>query len=109
MLPHVLVLTATPIPRTLQLAFYGDLDVSTLRSRPAGRGRLVTRVTGEEQFPQVIEFMAKELARGPAGLRRRAAIEEGGRAEVRAAEREFERLRAHPRCAAARSGCCTGA
>jgi ATP-dependent DNA helicase RecG len=50
LLPHVLVLSATPIPRTLQLAWFGDLELSIMRQRPAGRGRLVTRVTGEEKF-----------------------------------------------------------
>ncbi|MGH3055501.1 MAG: DEAD/DEAH box helicase, partial [Gaiellaceae bacterium] len=62
--PDLLVLTATPIPRTLALAYYGDLEISRLRSRPAGRGRRVTRVTGEEKFPQVIEFLARELKDG---------------------------------------------
>ena len=95
-LPHVLVLTATPIPRTLQLAWFGDLDVSVIRSRPAGRGRLVTRVTGEEKFPQVVDFMAKELAAGRQAFVVVPAIEEGGKLEVRAAESEVERLRSHP-------------
>jgi ATP-dependent DNA helicase RecG len=95
-LPHVLVLTATPIPRTLQLAWFGDLDVSVIRARPVGRGRLVTRVTGEEKFPQVIEFMARELAAGRQAFVVVPAIEEGGRLEVRAAESEVERLRAQP-------------
>jgi ATP-dependent DNA helicase RecG len=63
-LPDVLVLTATPIPRTLTLAYYGDLDVSRLRRRPADRGRLVTRITGEEKLDRVVEFMARELAAG---------------------------------------------
>ena len=95
-LPHVLVLTATPIPRTLQLAWFGDLDVSVIRSRPLGRGRLVTRVTGEEKFPQVIDFMVTELAAGRQAFVVVPAIEEGGKLEVRAAEGEVERLRAHP-------------
>src|SRR5258705_6926725 len=63
-IPDVLVLTATPIPRTLMLAWYGDLEISTLHARPAGRGRLVTRVAGEEQFPQVAEFWARQLSAG---------------------------------------------
>ncbi len=95
-LPHVLVLTATPIPRTLQLAWFGDLDVSVIRARPVGRGRLVTRVTGEEKFPQVIDFMAQELAAGRQAFVVVPAIEEGGRLEVRAAESEVQRLRSHP-------------
>jgi len=96
-IPDLLVLTATPIPRTLALAFYGDLDMSRLHERPAGRGRLVTRVTGEEKFPQVIDFMADELAAGHQAYVVLPAIEEGGRPDVRAAEAEFRRLRAQPR------------
>ena len=95
-LPHMLVLTATPIPRTLQLACFGDLDLSVLRERPAGRGRLVTRVTGEEKFPQVVEFMAKELAQGRQAFVVVPAIEDGGRGDLRAAQTEVERLRGQP-------------
>jgi ATP-dependent DNA helicase RecG len=95
-IPDVLVLTATPIPRTLVLACYGDLQVSTLRSRPAGRGRLVTRVTGEDMFPQVVEFMARELEAGRQAFVVVPLIEEAGRADWRAAEAEHERLSGHP-------------
>jgi ATP-dependent DNA helicase RecG len=103
-IPDVLVLSATPIPRTLALAIYGDLDMSTLRERPAGRGRVVTRIAGEEKFPQVIEFMAKELASGRQAFVVVPWIEDGGRAEHRAAEAELERLRSHPLLAPYRLG-----
>jgi len=103
-LPHVLVLTATPIPRTLQLASFGDLDVSVLRTRPAGRGRLITRVTDEGKFPQVVEFMARELEAGRQAFVVVPAIEESARAEVKAAETEVERLRAQPLLAKFRIG-----
>jgi ATP-dependent DNA helicase RecG len=95
-LPHVLVLTATPIPRTLQLACFGDLDLSLLRGRPAGRGRLVTRVTNEGKFPQVIEFMSRELAAGRQAYVVVPAIEDGAKVDVKAAESEVVRLRAQP-------------
>jgi len=95
-LPHVLVLTATPIPRTLQLACFGDLDLSLLRGRPAGRGRLVTRVTNEGKFPQVIEFMSRELAAGRQAYVVVPAIEDGTKVDVKAAESEVVRLRAQP-------------
>jgi len=95
-IPDLLVLTATPIPRTLALAYYGDLDVSRLGARPAGRGRLITRVTGEEKFPQVVEFMARELAAGRQAYVVVPVIEEDARRPQRAAEAEFERLRGHP-------------
>ena len=95
-LPHVLVLSATPIPRTLQLAWFGDLELSVMRERPPGRGRLVTRVTGEEKFPQVVEFMARELGAGRQAFVVVPAIEEGARADVRAVETEVDRLRGQP-------------
>ncbi len=95
-IPDVLVLSATPIPRTLALAFYGDLETSTLRSLPAGRGRLVTRVTGEEKLPQVLEFIAKELTAGRQAFVVVPLIEDGGRNEFKAAEIESQRLSEHP-------------
>ena len=104
MLPHVLVLTATPIPRTLQLACFGDLDLSVIRERPAGRGRLVTRVTGEEKFPQILEFMARELSAGRQAFVVVPAIEAGGRPDLRAAQTELERLKVQPPLAPYRLG-----
>jgi len=95
-IPDVLVLTATPIPRTLTLAFYGDLDVSRITTRPAGRGRLVTRVAGEEKLPQVLEFMAKELAAGRQAFVVLPVIEEAASGTQRAAEAEHRRLASHP-------------
>ena len=103
-LPDVLVLTATPIPRTLALAHFGDLEVSTLRARPAGRGRLVTRLAPEEKFPQVLEFMARELAAGRQAFIVVPAIEEGGRDGAKAAEAEYRRLAQHPLLAPFRLG-----
>jgi ATP-dependent DNA helicase RecG len=78
------------------LAFYGDLEVSRLAHRPSGRGRLVTRVTGEDHFPQVLDFMARELAAGRQAFVVLPLIEEGERLEARAAEAEFKRLSGHP-------------
>ncbi len=103
-LPDVLVLTATPIPRTLQLAAYGDLDVSVLAVRPAGRGRLVTRIASEAKFPQVVEFMAKELAAGRQGYVVLPMIEAGERGGARAAEAEYRRIASHPLLARFRLG-----
>ncbi len=62
--PHYLVMTATPIPRTLSLALFGDLEVSTIHGLPPGRQPIVTRVVSPEQAPQVYEYVASRLARG---------------------------------------------
>jgi ATP-dependent DNA helicase RecG len=78
------------------LAFYGDLDVSRLRARPSGRGRLVTRVAGEEKLPQVLEFMARELKAGRQAFVVLPLIEEAGSSSHRAAEAEFRRLASFP-------------
>ncbi|MFI5371720.1 MAG: ATP-dependent DNA helicase RecG, partial [Candidatus Eisenbacteria bacterium] len=103
-IPDVLVLSATPIPRTLALAAYGDLEMSTLRSRPRGRGRLVTRVAGEEKHPQVLEFMAREVAAGRQAFVVVPLIEDAGRADFKAAEAEAARLAAHPALSGVRVG-----
>lgn len=62
--PHYLVMTATPIPRTLSLTIFGDLDVSTIDKLPPGRTPIVTRVVGEEKSDDVYRFMAQRIAEG---------------------------------------------
>jgi ATP-dependent DNA helicase RecG len=62
--PHLLVMTATPIPRTLGLTLYGDLDSSVLDELPPGRGRVRTFVRTREQLPKVYEFMRGKLTEG---------------------------------------------
>ncbi|HUK62501.1 MAG TPA: helicase-related protein, partial [Dongiaceae bacterium] len=103
-IPDVLVLSATPIPRTLALAVHGDLETSTLRARPSGRGRLVTRVTREEKFPQVLEFVSREIASGHQIYVVVPLIEEAGRSDFKAAAAEAMRLAQHPLLHSARVG-----
>ena len=62
--PHVLVMTATPIPRTLTLTLFGDLDVSTIRSRPPGRRAVATRHVPGERREEVYELAKTKLAAG---------------------------------------------
>ena len=62
--PDVLAMTATPIPRTLALTLYGDLDVSVIDEMPPGRRPIVTRRTTEEQAAEVWEFLRKQVAQG---------------------------------------------
>jgi ATP-dependent DNA helicase RecG len=62
--PDVLAMTATPIPRTLALTLYGDLDVSVIDEMPPGRTPIVTRRTTEERAAEVWEFVRKQVAQG---------------------------------------------
>ena len=62
--PHLLVMTATPIPRTLGLTLYGDLDVSVIDELPPGRGRVKTLVRTPDTLPKVWEFIRRKLTEG---------------------------------------------
>ena len=62
--PHVLVMTATPIPRTLAMTFYGDLDLSVIDEMPPGRKPIQTMLIGQNRLPAMYRFMREEIARG---------------------------------------------
>jgi len=89
--PHVLVLTATPIPRTLSLTLYGDLEVSVLDELPPGRTPIETRTTTEQHLPGVWEFLRREVTAGHQGYVVYPVIEES-KLELKAAMEEYERL-----------------
>jgi ATP-dependent DNA helicase RecG len=83
--PDVLLLTATPIPRSLALTLYGDLDVSTLRERPPGRGIVRTAVRHSNQRERILEFIRSECLKGRQAYVVLPVIEESERADLRAA------------------------
>lgn len=89
--PHVLVLTATPIPRTLSLTLYGDLEVSVLDELPPGRTPIETRTTSEKHLPGVWEFLRREVKAAHQGYIVYPIIEES-KLELKAAIEEFEHL-----------------
>jgi ATP-dependent DNA helicase RecG len=89
--PHVLVMTATPIPRTLALTLYGDLDLSVIDEMPPGRTPIETRWTSDAQLPGVWEFLRREIATGRQGYVLYPVIEES-KQELKAATAEYERL-----------------
>ena len=66
--PHLLVMTATPIPRTLTLTQYGEMDVSRIDEMPPGRTPVETRVISEEKLPDVINGLGRHISGGGAGL-----------------------------------------
>ena len=91
--PDVLIMTATPIPRTLALTYYGDLDVSVIDELPAGRQPITTRIARTAAARRkAYELVRAEVASGRQAFVVTAAIDEDNRLEVRAAEREAERL-----------------
>ena len=91
--PDVLVMSATPIPRSLAMALHGDLDISTIDELPAGRRPVVTRLAGPGKRAEVFREVARRLDRGEQAYVVYPVIEESEKAELRAAETEYERLR----------------
>jgi ATP-dependent DNA helicase RecG len=91
--PHVLVMTATPIPRSLAWAIYGELDVSVLDEKPPGRARVVTRVRTESDRARIYRFAAERVAAGERVYVVVPSIEEG-EADVAATRETAERVEA---------------
>ena len=91
--PDVLVMTATPIPRTLTMTLFGDLDVSTLDELPANRGRIITAARDASKLPDVIAFMKDHLAKGRQAYVVYPLIDESAKLEAKAAAAEFEKWR----------------
>ncbi len=87
--PHLLVMTATPIPRTLGLTLYGDLDVSVIDNAPAGRGRIRTFIRRGDKLPQVWTFLRQQLALGRQGYVVYPRVEEAGENGIKAVAKEF--------------------
>jgi len=90
--PDVLVMTATPIPRTLALTLYGDLDVSVIDEMPANRKPIKTAIRMEHQKEKVFQFVRAEVARGRQAYIVFPLIEESEKIDLKAATAEFEHL-----------------
>jgi ATP-dependent DNA helicase RecG len=90
--PDVLVMTATPIPRTLALTVYGDLDLSVLDELPPGRTPIVTRRVADERSPEVWEFVRKQVAAGHQIYVVYPVIEESEEGELKAAIKMYREL-----------------
>ncbi|MBK8079829.1 MAG: ATP-dependent DNA helicase RecG [Saprospiraceae bacterium] len=90
--PHVLVMTATPIPRTLAMTLYGDLDVSVIDELPPGRKDIKTLHQYESSRPRVIEFMHKEIEKGRQIYIVYPLIEESEKLDLKNLEEGYERL-----------------
>jgi ATP-dependent DNA helicase RecG len=90
--PDVLVMTATPIPRTLALTLYGDLDVSIIDEMPPGRTPIVTRCVSDERSPEVWDFVRKQAAAGHQTYVVYPVIEENEETELKAAMKMYKEL-----------------
>jgi ATP-dependent DNA helicase RecG len=90
--PDVLVMTATPIPRTLALTLYGDLDVSMIDEMPPGRTPIVTRRVSDDRSPEVWEFVRKQAAAGHQTYVVYPVIEENEENEIKAAAKMYKEL-----------------
>jgi len=90
--PDVLVMTATPIPRTLALTIYGDLDVSTIDELPPGRKPIVTKQVPESSVENIYSFIAQEIRAGHQAYVVYPVVGETETLAVKAAEKMFEHL-----------------
>ena len=89
--PDVLVMTATPIPRTITQTLYGDLETSFLREKPAGRGLIQTAVRPTEKLPDVVDFLRKQIEKGRQAYIVYPLVEESDKLSAKSAMAEFEK------------------
>ncbi len=93
--PDVLVMTATPIPRTLALTLYGDLDLSVLDELPPGRTPVVTRCVSDDRASEVWDFLRKQIGKGHQAYVVYPVISENEETEVKAAVKMYRELSGH--------------
>ena len=89
--PDILVMTATPIPRTLTMTVFGDLDVSTLDEMPQGRGRIITVVRSPDKLPDAVKFMRTHLDEGRQAYVVYPLVEANDGIQAKAVKAEFEK------------------
>lgn len=92
--PHYLVMTATPIPRTLAMTVFGDLDVSVIDELPPGRGKTATRLATPSQMKGVLEAVAERLDAGQQAYFIYPLVSASDKLDLRAAQDAYEHLRA---------------
>ena len=94
--PHYLVMTATPIPRTLALTVFGDLDVSVIDELPPGRGKTQTRCVGHDEMPEVLQLVREKLAAGQQAYFIYPLVNPSPQLELAAAEQAYQELAGGP-------------
>jgi len=93
--PDILVMTATPIPRTLVLTFYGDMDVSKLREKPAGRRPVDTRIVSQQRLGEVVSHITSAIEKGEKAYWVCPLVSESDVLDVTAAEERYGALTQH--------------
>lgn len=91
--PHMLVMTATPIPRTLALSFFGKLNCSVIKTPPPGRRPVITRLVGPDELEGVWEFIRNKLKEGHQGFIVYPVLSESDKHELKSAEGQYEYLK----------------
>ena len=90
--PHVLLMTATPIPRTLTMGVYGDLDVSVIAEMPVGRSPILTRLCREEEKPRLHALLRDEIRQGRQAYIVYPLVEESEKMDLKAATESYVQL-----------------
>lgn len=90
--PHVLVMSATPIPRTLTMTVYGDLDLSIIKTMPKNRKPILTKVVFDSQIDEVMNFIRQEVKKGRQAYIVYPLVEKSDKMELKAATEHFEHL-----------------
>lgn len=90
--PHLLSMSATPIPRTLALAYYGDLEISRLKHLPSGRKKIITKIVNNNDRLHAYDFIRKQIASGRQAFIVTPRVEESDVSTVKSAKAESARL-----------------
>lgn len=95
-MPHLLAMTATPIPRSLALTVYGELDISILNERPAGRLPILTKIWSPNSRAQLYDLVEEQLAAGRQAYVICSLIDDNSDNELRSVQEEYKKLRVGP-------------
>lgn len=90
--PHIMSMSATPIPRTLALAFYGTMDISRIDEMPLGRKKIITKIVSPEKRSKAYDFIRQQIQKGYQAFIVCPRVEGSEMTETRAAAKEFKRL-----------------